>query len=157
MMSRNAKYNFQPEAKVYSKEEYNNLTANQKSQILALKKKNGWIDGYTPPPGFQINKVTGETEPNNQLVSTIRAATSSVIQQNSTHDANDTNLKSPSPTMIGHSHRTISDTTSTHAGVSFGRSGRRQSSTNNSTISSVTVNGRNYDGPVYDERDNRLN
>ena len=59
--------------------------------------------------------------------------------------------------MIGHSHRTISDTTSTHAGVSFGRSGRRQSSTNNSTISSVTVNGKNYEVPVYDDRGNRLN
>ena len=115
------------------------------------------IDGYTPPPGFQINKVTGEAKPNNQLVSTIRAATRSLIQQNSTYDGNDTNLRSPPPAMIGHSHRTISDTTSTHAGVSFGRSGRRQSSTNNSTISSVTVNGKNYDEPVYDDRGNRLN
>ena len=155
-MSRSTKYNFQPEAKVYSREEYNNLTATQKGQVLALKKKNGWVDGYTPPPGFQINKMTGEAEATNQLVSTIRAATSSISQQASEYEGNNTNVRSLPPAIVGHGHRTISDTTSTHAGVSFGRPGRRQSSTNNSTISSVTVNGKTYEGPVYDDRGNRL-
>ena len=100
--------------------------------------------------------MTGEAEATNQLVSTIRAATSSISQQASEYEGNNTNVRSLPPAIVGHGHRTISDTTSTHAGVSFGRPGRRQSSTNNSTISSVTVNGKTYEGPVYDERGNRL-
>ena len=72
MMCRNTKYNFQPEAKVYSKEKYNNLTPNQKGQVLALKYRNARIDGCTPPPGFQVNETICEAEPDNQLVSTIR-------------------------------------------------------------------------------------
>ena len=58
--------------------------------------------------------------------------------------------------MIRPNERAVSDTTSKHAGVSYRRSGKRYSSTNNSTISSLTVNGRNYNGPVFDERGNRL-
>ena len=83
MMSRNIKYNVQPEAKVYSKEAYNNLTPNQKGQVLALKNRNGWINACTPPPGFQISKTTGEAQTNNLLVSTIRAAASTMIQEDS--------------------------------------------------------------------------
>ena len=157
MMSKYMKYTFQPEAKIYSKEEYNNLTANQKGQVLALKKKNGWIDGFTSPPGFQVNMASGEAEPSNQLVSTIRAATSSIIQEDSSLNSNEINSKPPPLTMIRPNERTVSDTSSTHVGVTFGRPGKRHSSTNNSTISSVTVNGRNYSGPVFDERGNRLN
>ena len=48
MMFRNTIYNFQLEAKVYSKEEYNNLTANQKGQVP--KHRNGWIEGCAPFP-----------------------------------------------------------------------------------------------------------
>ena len=62
MMFRNTKYNFQPETKVYSKEEYKNLTSNQKGQVLALKQRNVWIDGCTPSPGFQISKIAGEKQ-----------------------------------------------------------------------------------------------
>ena len=157
MMSRNMKYTFQPEAKIYSKEEYNNLTANQKGQVLALKQRNGWIDGCTPPPGFQINKVTGEAEPSNQVVFTIRAATSAIIHGDFSLNSNEINSKPPPLTIIQPNERAVSDTTATHAGVIFGRPGKRHSSTNNSTISSVTVNGRNYSGPIFDERGNRLN
>ena len=59
--------------------------------------------------------------------------------------------------MIQPNERAVSDTTSTDAGVSFGRSGKKQSSTNNSTIFSVTVNRGNYNGPVFDKKVNRLN
>ena len=59
--------------------------------------------------------------------------------------------------MIQRNERAVSDTTSTHAGVTFWRPGKRHSSSKNSTISFVTVNGRNYSGPVFDERGNRLN
>ena len=101
MKSRNMKYTFQPEAEIYSKEEYNNLTANQKGQVLALKQRNGSIYGCTPPPGFQINKVTGEAEPSNHLVSpTIRAATSAMIHEDSSFNSNDINSKTTPLTMI---------------------------------------------------------
>ena len=104
-----------------------------------------------------MNKVAGEAEPSNQLVSTIRAATSTMIHEDSSLNANDMNSKPPLLTMIQPNERAVSDTTSAHAGVSFGRPGNRHSSTNSSTISSVTVNGMNYSGPVFDERGNRLN
>ena len=94
MMSRNTKFTFQLEAKIYSKE-CNNLTANQKGQVLALKQRNGWIDGCTPPPGFQINKITGEADPSNQLVSTIRADTSTMIHEDSSLNANEMTQSHP--------------------------------------------------------------
>ena len=75
-----------------------------------------------------------------------------MIAEDSTYNVKDTNSKSPPLTMIRTNERAVSDTTSTHAGVSFGRSGKRDSSTNNSTISSVTLNGRNHNGPIFDER-----
>ena len=73
----NSRNNFKPEARVYSRKEYSNLTPNQKSQVQELKSKNGWLNGCTPSPGFQINEGTGEVEPTSQLVSTNRAATTS--------------------------------------------------------------------------------
>ena len=59
-MVRNTRSNFEPEARMYSKEEYSNLTPAQKSQVHALKLKSGWLNGRTRPPGFQINEGTGE-------------------------------------------------------------------------------------------------
>ena len=80
-----------------------------------------------------------------------------MIQDDSSYNANDMNSKPPPLTMIRPNEREVSDTTSTHAGVSFWGSGKRQFSTNNSTISSVMVNGRNYNEHVFDETGNRLN
>ena len=48
--------------------------------------KNGWLNGRTPPPGFQINERTGEVEPTSQLVSTIRAAATSKVHHGLTHE-----------------------------------------------------------------------
>ena len=53
IMSRNVKYTFQLEAKLYSKEEYNNLTANQKGQVLALKKKSVGLVAALHPLDFK--------------------------------------------------------------------------------------------------------
>ena len=52
----NTRGNFKPEAKIFSKEEYSNLGPAQRNQVHELKLKNGWSDGHTPPPGFQINE-----------------------------------------------------------------------------------------------------
>ena len=75
-MARNFRESFRAEAKIYSKDEYNNLTPSQKSQIHELKLKSGWLDGRTPLPGFQINPHTGMAGPNIRMVSTIGVATS---------------------------------------------------------------------------------
>ena len=85
-MIRNFRENFKAEAKICSKDEYNNLTPSQNSQIHELKLRNGWLDGRTPPPGFQINPHTGRIEPNSQMVSAIRAATSNTSYDNNTHN-----------------------------------------------------------------------
>ena len=68
-MTRNLKDNFKAEAKIYSKDGFNSLTPNQKSQTHELKLKSGWLDGRTPSPGFQINSHSGRIEPYTQMVS----------------------------------------------------------------------------------------
>ena len=75
-MVRNFRESFKAEARIYNKDEYNNLTPSQKSQTHELKLKSGWLDGRTPPPGFQINPRTGRAEPSTRMISTIGAATS---------------------------------------------------------------------------------
>ena len=49
-MVKNIRSNFKSEARIYSREEYSNLTPTQKSQVHELK--SGWLKGRTPPPGF---------------------------------------------------------------------------------------------------------
>ena len=156
-MVKNSRESFRAEAKIYSKEEYKNLTPSQKSQIHELKLKSGWIDGRTPPPGFQINPHTGKAEPNIRMVSTIGAAASNTSYNNQAHTQSRVGFSS-SPHVVGESITTVNDDAGTvQLGTSFGRPGKRHTSSSNSTISSVTCNGRTYHGPVFDERGNRLN
>ena len=156
-MIRNTRTSFKPEARIYSKEEYSNLTPIQKSQVHEFKLKNGLLNGCTPPPGFQINERTGEVEPTSQLVSTIREAATSTVQHGQTHEHESVSL-SPSPHLVGDSiNRTREVVDSVHVGSTFGRTGKRCPPSNDSTISSVTVNGKSYQGPIFDERSNRLN
>ena len=147
-MVRNNRDNFKPEAKIYSKDEYINLTPFQKIQIHELKLICGWLDGCTHPPRFTINERTGGVKPTSQLVSNIRAATSSIINISLT----------PPPHMAGDSISGVGNgISSVQVGSSFRRAGKRYPSSNNSTISSITVNGISYHGPVFDDRGNRLN
>ena len=156
-MIRNFRENFKPEARIYSNDEYNNLTPSQKSQIHELKLKNGWLDGCTPPPGFQITSHTGRIKPNTQLVSIIRTATFSTSYDNQAHNQIKVGFTSH-PHVIGESINGISgDSSSSQLGSSFGRSGRRRPSYSNLTISLVTVNGRSYHGPIFDEKGNQPN
>ena len=156
-MVRNFRDSFKAEAKIYSKDEYNNLTPSQKSQIHELKLRSGWIDARTPPPGFQINSHTGKAEPNIRMVSTIGAAASNASYSNHAHTQGRVGFSSP-PHVIGESITAVTDDASTaQLGTSFGRSGKRYTSSSNSTISSVTLNGRSYHGPVFDEKGNELN
>ena len=112
-MVRNFRDSFRAEAKICSKDEYNNLTPSQKSQIHELKLRSGWIDARTPPPGFQINSHTGRTEPNTQLVSTIKAATTNSHHEDYTQGQRRVGFTS-SPHIIG------GDSGSAQSGISFG-------------------------------------
>ena len=102
VMVRNTRTSFKPEARIYSKEEYSNLTPIQKSQLHEFKVKNGWLNGRMPPPGFQINERTGEVEPTSQLVFTIRAAATSTVHYGQTHEHESVSLP-PSPHLVGDS------------------------------------------------------
>ena len=118
--------------------------------------KNGWLNGRTPPPGFQINEGTGEVEPTSQLISTIRTATTSTSPYGQSYEQESIDLP-PSPHLIRDSiYDAREGASSIHVGSTFGRTGKRYPSSNNSTISSVTVNGKPYQGPIFDERGNRL-
>ena len=156
-MTRNFRENFKAEAKIYSKDEYNNLTPSQKSKIHELKLRHGWLDGPTPPPGFLINPHTGRIEPNTQMVSAIRAAIYTTSYNNHTYNQSSVGIASL-PHVIGELTNVASgEGDSTPLGTSFGRSGRRQPSSSNSTISSVTLDDRSYHGPVFDDKGNKLN
>ena len=104
-----------------------------------------------------MNERTGEVEPTSQLVSTIREATTSTVQRGQTNEYENVSFP-PSPYLVGDSiNGTREVVDSVHVGSTFGRSGKRYPPSNNSTTSSVTVNGKSYQGSIFDERDNRLN
>ena len=156
-MTRNFRENFKVEAKIYIKDEYNNLTPSQKSKIHELKSRNGWLVGRTPPPGFQINPHKGRIDSNTPMVSAIRAATSNTSYDNHTYNQSRVGFASL-PHVIDKSTNVASvEGDCTPLVTSFGRSGRRQPSSSNSIISSVTLNGILYHGPVFDDKGNKLN
>ena len=91
------------------------------------------------------------------MISTIGAATSNTPYSDQSLTQTRVGFSSP-PHVIGESITTVADNTGTpQLGTSFGRSGKRYTSSSNSTISSVTLNGRSYHGPVFDEKGNKLN
>ena len=156
-ITKNFRSSFKAEAKLYSKDEYNNLTPNQNSQIHELKLNNGWLDGRNPPPGFQINHQTGRAKPNTQMVSAIRAATSNTSYHNNSQSQSRVEF-APLPHVIeGSTIGASVEGSPTPLGTSFGQSGRRHTPSSNSTVSSVTLNGRSYHGPVFDDKGNKLN
>ena len=142
-MVRNTRNSFKPEARIYSREEYSNLTPIQRSQVHEFKLKNGWLNGRTPPPGFQINERTGEVEPTSQLVSTIRAAATSIVHHGQTQ--HESVSLPPSSYLVVDSINGMREVVdSVQVGSTFGRTGKRYPPSNNSSKSSVTVNGKSY-------------
>ena len=104
------------------------------------------MNGRTPPPGFEVNEGRGEVEPTSQLVSTIRAATTSTSHYGQSYEQESINFP-PSPHLVRDSTNTASEGANfVHVGSTFGRTGKRYPPSNNSTISSVTVNGKTYHG-----------
>ena len=147
---------FVPEARIYHPDEYRNFTREQKQTINNFKIEQGWIDGNTPPPGFQID-TNGRAKPSSHLVAAVRA---SVIDEVSTENEQlgplvplpppPTNMAQPGvvPPVIMTQAQT--------AGQNFGRSGTRVRHSDTSTIASVTVNGRSIQGPVFDVNGNQI-
>ena len=118
-MVRNSRNNSKPEVRIYSREEYSNLTPTQKSQEQELKSKNGWLNGLTPSPGFQINKGTGEVELTSQLISTIRAATTNTSHYGQSYEQESIDLP-PSPHFVRDSINTAGEgANSIHVGSFF--------------------------------------
>ena len=91
-----------------------------------------------------------------QVVSTIRAAGTCTAHHGKTYEQESISLP-PSPHLVVDSiNGTKVTVDSVHMGSTFGRTGKRYPPSNISTISSVTVNGKSYKGPIFDKRGNRL-
>ena len=115
---------FQAEARIYSNEEWSNLTWEQQQAVIQAKATAGWIDGNTPPPGYVINN-TGLAEPNHSTVSLIR----SVIGM-SQFDQSSAPLVPLGPPPLQQQQQNIVPpivhTPASIAGTSFGRRGTRR-------------------------------
>ena len=129
------------------------MTKDQKIKVQELKAENSWTDGNTPPSGFVVDD-NGYPTISNQLVSAIRSNISEVQSQSNASQA--IVPLPPVPTGLPpHGPMVITDASS--MGSSFGRSGSRQPRQENSSISSITVDGRQYSGPIYDVNGRRIN
>ena len=90
-----------------------------------------------------------------QLVSTIRAGITSTAHHGQKQESIGL---SPPPHLAGDSiNGARENVNSVKIGSTFGRTCKRFPPSNNSTTYSVMVNGKSYQGPIFDERDNRLN
>ena len=74
---------FKPEAKNYSSEQWNLLNREQQQAVQQLKASRGWVNGFTPPPGFVIGQ-NGYPAPSESMVSAIQ----SVICNTNTDSSN---------------------------------------------------------------------
>ena len=115
---------FQAEARIYSDEEWSNLSYDQKQAVIQAKATAGWIDGNTPPSGYVIN-ATGLAEPSPSMISAVQS-----IIGTSHFD------QSPAPLIVPpglppqqHQQSTVPPivhTPASTAGTSFGRKGNRR-------------------------------
>ena len=118
-------------------------------QIQQLKTAAGWVNGYTPPPGFTIDDK-GFATPSTSLVSAVQAHISSTIT------AGDFPLPPAVPFGTAPPIPPVIDTNPNQAGAAFGRRGSRQPPSGDASIGQVSINGRSYNGPVYDSNGNRI-
>lgn len=139
-------------AKVLYREEWHNMSRQNEQVINTLKKKPGWINNYTPPPGYSLNPQGFSIQ-------------NSVI--NATNTNNTLPLQPPSSDIQIPHPDTVSQISVNfgQAGGSFGRTPvrsvvaisnaeRQQHST---TISPVSIAGRPYTGAIYNAHGRRLN
>ena len=147
---------FVPENKVYSRDEYYNMTKDQKMRVQELKAESGWTDGNTPPSGFVVDD-NGYPNISNQLVSAIQSTTSEVNTISNETPEHAIVPLPPVPNGIRIPPTTMVITEESLIGSSFGRSGSWQPGQDNSSISSVMVNGRSYSGPIFNVSGRRIN
>ena len=148
---------FVAEARVYPREQWMNLTQEQRKEVMNKKLEARWIDGSTPPPGYTLDNE-GRAVVEQGLVSVIQSQISTMAAANrgntqggglvSLPPPPSNNNTAPVPPIV------TTNTTALSAGRGFGRQGTRQNNSDSSTIASVTVNGRTYNGPIYDANGN---
>ena len=154
--------NFQPQAKLYSDDEWAALNPHQKRMVQDLKGREGWINGQTPPAGCTIDQH-GFATATTALVSAVQRSISAA----STSSANNIVPLPPPPasgnTMEPPPNRVppIINTNASTAGSAFGRSGTRVNPQSNdgssvSQVSLVSINGQAYNGPIYDSHGTRI-
>ena len=117
-------------------------------RVQELKAESGWTDGNTHPSDFVVGDNSYPTI-SNKLVSSIRFIISEVkTVSNATHEHAVVPLP-PVPTGIHIPPTPMVITDAYSIGSSFGRSGNWQPRQDNSSISPVTVDGRQYSGPIF--------
>ena len=140
------------QTKVLSREEWHNMSRQNKQVINTLKNNAGWINNYTPPPGYSLNPQ-GFTIQN------------SVI--NATNTNNTPSLPPPPSDIQIHHPDTVSQIsvnsgqvggvfkrTPARSVVAISNAERQQHPT---TISPVSIAGRPYTEAIYDAHGCRLN
>ena len=138
--------------KIYNKDEFANLTRDQKTVIAQHKINNGWIDNVTPPNGFIIDQSTGLPVPihTQRTINTVGSLTQPPLPPPTVPIRP---AGSPPPNVP-----TSIEVSAGSAGSAFGRAGGSPPNDDQtSVISRVTINGRAYSGPLYDANGNRIN
>ena len=144
---------FHPELKVYSSEEFQNLTPGQKATIKQHKINHGWLDFNVPPRGMIINNTTGYAIPDPNATRHVSPVANTQFPL-PPPPTTTSPIPPPPPQNVPN---TIQITTGS-AGSAFGRQPTDQNSSNDqqSVISRVTIDGRAYNGPIYDANNNRI-
>ena len=154
--------NFTPEAKIYNPDVFRNLTVQQKKDILAIKREQGWTDAVTPPPGYTIDMNTGFAVLSNSIINAIRTA--NIANANTMNDSSQAGSAPPSivnipppppPQQVPQPSTENNQGSTLQAGSQFGRQGNRNRGS--VSISSVSINGMPYTGQVFDQFGNPLN
>ena len=122
-------------------------------KIQQVKAAAGWINGYTPPPGFTLD-AKGFATPSTSLVSAVQAH---ISRTTTGGDATGAPLPPAVPFGTAPPIPPVIETNPGQAGNAFGRRGSRQpTSSDNSTIGQVSINGRSFTGSVFDANGNRI-
>ena len=136
---------------------FNKMSKMQKAAVQQMKIDNGWKDGRTPPDSFTVNG-DGYAIPSPQIVAAIQTQLNfRQFQQVQTPGAG-TPLPPPPPpppAAPAPAPPIPGTITTNNAGQAFGSSASRGGNGDASSVIS-TVNGRSYQGHVYDANGNRI-
>ena len=150
--------NFTPEARIYSSDEWSQLTPQQRQMVQDIKAREGWTNGQTPPAGCVIDQH-GYATASTTLVAAVQRSISIASTEGTMPPPPPprTVPMPPPPTRTMVQIPPVINTQASQAGASFGRSGTRQGESDSvSQVSMVSINGQPYGGPVYDSNRNRI-